>query len=301
MPCPVRIVSYSMPLFSPHATTALDAAYAAAEIHRAWFGKLERIEYKGRHDPVTVADREAEAAIAAILRRAFPEHALLGEETGRQGHGAHTWLIDPLDGTYNYAHAIPWFAVSIALEHGGRPIVGVILHTMFEEVYVAEAGRGAFASRLRDLPPAPPAWEALSWQPLRVTRISRLDEATLATGFPHNVAETGINLDHFSNFLRAAARTRAMGSAALALAAVALGQTEGYWEIGPSAWDFAAGALIVEEAGGRVSDLRGRALDAYGRQILATNGLIHGQAQAVLARGRSGLEGDGRDGAFVPP
>ena len=291
MPRPVRIVSYSMPRFSPHATTALNGAHAAAEVHRAWFGRLERIEYKSRHDPVTVADREAEAAIAGILRRAFPEHALLGEETGRQGESAHTWLIDPLDGTYNYAHAIPWFAVSIALEHGGRPIVGVILHTMFEEVYVAEAGRGAFAARLRDLPPEPPAWDTLpGWRPLHVTRLSRLDEATLATGFPHNVAETGINLDHFSNFLRAAARTRAMGSAALALAAVALGQTEGYWEIGPSAWDFAAGALIVEEAGGRVTDLRGRTLDTYGRQILATNGLIHDQAQAVLARGRSGLE-----------
>ena len=287
----VRIVSYSMPLLSPHATTALNAAYAAAEIHRAWFGRLARIEYKGRNDPVTVADREAEAAIAGILREAFPEHALLGEETGQQGEGPYTWLIDPLDGTYNYAHSIPWFAVSIALEHGGRPIVGVVLHTMFEEVYVAEAGRGAFAARLRDLPPEPPAWDALScWRPLRVTRTSRLDEATLGTGFPHDVSETGINLDHFSNFIRAAARTRAMGSAALALVAVALGQTEGYWEIGPTAWDFAAGALIVEEAGGRVTDLRGRALDTYGRQILATNGLIHDQAQTVLARGRSGLQ-----------
>ena len=124
----VRIVSYSMPLLSPHATTALNAAYAAAEIHRAWFGRLARIEYKGRNDPVTVADREAEAAIAGILREAFPEHALLGEETGQQGEGPYTWLIDPLDGTYNYAHSIPWFAVSIALEHGGRPIVGVCIY-----------------------------------------------------------------------------------------------------------------------------------------------------------------------------
>jgi myo-inositol-1(or 4)-monophosphatase len=279
-----------MPAFSPYATTALNAASAAAEIHRAWFGRLVRVEYKGRNDPVTVADRDAEAAIVSILRDAFSGHAFLGEETGRHGEAPYTWLIDPLDGTYNYARAIPWFAASIALEHAGRPIAGVILHTMLEEVYVAEAGRGAFAAGLRDLPPGPPAWGDLErWRPLHVTQTSRLDEATLGTGFPHDVSETGVNLDHFANLVRAAARTRAMGSAALALAAVALGQTEGYWEIGPTAWDFAAGALIVEEAGGRVSDLGGRRLDTYGRQILATNGFIHDQVCTVLARGRSGL------------
>lgn len=279
-----------MPALSPFAVAALRAAHAAGEIHRASFRKGIRVDYKGRNDPVTEADRAAEVAAVEILRSAFPDHGFLGEEGGRQGKGPYTWLIDPLDGTFNYAHAIPWFAVSIALEHGGRPIVGVILNTMFGEVYAAEAGRGAFAAMVSELPTRPLAWGDLArWRRLRVPETARLDQATLSTGFPNDVPETRVNLDHFPNLLLSAARIRLMGSAALNLVAIALGQTEGYWEIGPHAWDFAAGALLVEEAGGRVTDLRGRGLDLHGRQILATNGLIHDQVVTVLARGHSGL------------
>ena len=275
---------------SPYTVAALRAAHAAGEIHRASFGKGIRIDYKGRNDPVTAADRAAEAAAIDILGSAFPDHAFLAEEGGRRGTGPATWLIDPLDGTFNYAHAIPWFAVSIALEREGRPVVGVILNTMYGEVYAAEAGQGAFAAALSGLPPRPEAWGDLAgWRRLRVSPTARLDQATLTTGFPHNVAETRVNLDHFTNLVTGAARIRLMGSAALNLAAVALGQTEGYWEVGPSAWDFAAGALIVVEAGGRATDLRGRPLDLYSRQMLATNGLIHDQVVAVLAAGHSGL------------
>ena len=280
-----------MPGFSAFTSAALRAAHAAGKIHRTAFRTGIRVDYKGRNDPVTEADRASERAIVEILQSAFPTHGLLGEEGGRRGGGAYTWLIDPLDGTFNYAHAIPWFAVSIALEHDARPIVGVILHTMFGEVYAAEAGRGAFAAEVDGLPADPSAWGDLScWRRLRVPDTARLDQATLSTGFPHDVAETRVNLDHFSNLLVSAARIRAMGSAALSLAAIALGQTEGYWEIGPNAWDVAAGALLVEEAGGRVTDLRGRRPDLYGRQILATNGPIHDAVVAVLARGGSGLD-----------
>ena len=280
-----------MSAFSPFVLAALRAARAAGEIQRALLGRLTRIEYKSRHNPVTEADRASEDAIVQVLRETFPDHAFLGEEGGRRGEAAYTWVIDPLDGTYNYAHAIPWFAVSIALEHQGRLLAGVILHPALGEVYAAERGRGAFAAATADV--SGDAGDLSVWRPIRVSGTMRLDEATLSTGFPASVAETRTNLDHFTNLLQASAKIRNMGSAALSLAAVALGQMEGYWEIGPHAWDLAAGSLLVEEAGGRVSDLRGRPLNWYGGQILATNAGIHDQVVAVLARGRSGLSPQG--------
>ncbi len=279
-----------MPAFSPYVLAALQAAHAAGEIQRSLLGRLSRIEYKSRHNPVTEADRASEDAIVQILREAFPDHAFLGEEGGRRGEAPHTWLIDPLDGTYNYAHAIPWFAVSIALAHRGLLLAGVILNPVVQEVYAAERGRGAYVASTRDLPAETADWGALSsWRPIAVSGTRRLDDATLSTGFPPTVAESRINVDHFTNMLMAAARIRAMGSAALSLAAVAVGQMEGYWEIGPEVWDLAAGALLVEEAGGRLTDLRGRPLDLYGHQIVATNRALHDQVVSVLARGRSGL------------
>ena len=281
-----------MALLSPFTMAALRAAVAAGEVHRAFFGKLARVDYKGRNDPVTEADRAAEAAIVRTIQQAYPDHGFIGEEGGRQGEeGPYTWLVDPLDGTFNYARAIPHFASSIALEHEGRLIVGVIVHTILGEAYVAEAGRGAYAATLRSPPAGISGLEDLSqWRRLRVRSTARLDQATLSTGFPGNVAETRLNLDHFTNLLLAAAKIRAMGSAALSLAAIALGQIEGFWELTTNAWDFAAGALLVEEAGGRVSDLRGRRLDLSSDQILATNGPIHDEVVSVLARGRSGLD-----------
>jgi myo-inositol-1(or 4)-monophosphatase len=279
-----------MPAFSPYVLAALRAAHAAGEIQRSLLGRLSRIDYKSPRNPVTEADRASEDAIVQILREAFPDHAFLGEEGGRRGEAPHTWLIDPLDGTYNYAHAIPWFAVSIALAHRGLLLAGVILNPVLHEVYTAERGRGAYAASTKDLPAETGDWGDLSyWRPVAVSGTRRLDDATLSTGFPPTVAESRINVDHFTNMLMAAARIRAMGSAALSLAAVAVGQIEGYWEIGPEVWDLAAGALLVEEAGGRVTDLRGRPLDLYGHQIVATNRALHDPVVSVLARGRSGL------------
>jgi len=280
-----------MPVLSPYSLTALRAASAAAEIHRASFGQVTRVDYKGRHDVVTDADRAAEAAIIATIREAYPDHGVLAEESGRQGGGPYTWFIDPLDGTFNYARAIPWFAVSIALEHEGSTVAGVVFHSMLGEAYVADKSRGAWAAALRDLPASPSRWEDPSlWRRLRVRPTRRLDEAMLSTGFPSSVWETQLNLDHFKNLVLRAAKVRAFGSAALCLAAIALGQLDGYWELGPSAWDFAAGALLVQEAGGRATDFRGRPLNLHGRQILATNGPIHDEVLAVLATGRSGLD-----------
>jgi myo-inositol-1(or 4)-monophosphatase len=261
-------------------------------VHRRFFRRLERVDYKGRNNPVTEADRAAEAAVVSILSGAYPSYAVLAEEGGQRGQAAQTWLVDPLDGTANYARGIPWFCVSIALREDAAGIVlGVILNPILGEVYAAERGRGAFAASIADLGPDPAAWLNLSrWRQLRVSRISALPEAGFATGFPHDVTETRINIDHFVNVRLETAVVRALGSAALALAQVAAGHLEGYWEIGPKAWDFAAGMLMVAEAGGRVSDLRGRPLPGPDAgQLLATNGAIHDAVVAVFARGRSGI------------
>lgn len=281
------------PSFSPYVQHAIQAALAAGKIQRDLFGRPTRIEYKGPHDEVTEGDRASEEAIVGILSNAFPTHAFLGEEGGQRGTGAYTWLIDPLDGTHNFARAIPWFAVSIALRHDDRIIAGVILNTMFGEVYAAQRGGLAWAAMIPAAPvdaaeETPPS----AWRRITVSPAERIENATLATGFPRDVAETRGNLDHFANVRVAADAVRAIGSAALSLAAVGAGQIEGYWEIGPKAWDFAAGALLVEEAGGRVTDLRGRPLRTLGGQLLATNGRVHDAVVAVLAKGTSGLAGD---------
>jgi myo-inositol-1(or 4)-monophosphatase len=278
----------TMPNFSPYVLAGLRAARAAGEIQRRLFGHLTSIDYKARNDPVTEADRRSEETIIEILHETFPDHAFLAEEGGRRGESAFTWVIDPLDGTTNYIHGIPWFAVSIALVHEARSVAGIVLDTIRGEVYAADAGGGAYAATFgsdgKDWGDPSP------WHRASVSETRRLDRAVLSTGFPQSVAETHLNVDHFGNLLMAAAKTRNLGSAALALAAVALGRTDGYWEIGPKAWDFAGGAILVEEAGGRVSDLRGRPLRSYGGQILATNGLIHDQMVAVLAKGHSSLD-----------
>ncbi|HLW48377.1 MAG TPA: inositol monophosphatase family protein [bacterium] len=277
---------------SPTAATALRAAHAAADVHRRFFRRLDRVDYKGRNNPVTEADRAAEAAILRVLSDSYPSYAVLAEESGQHGRAPQTWLVDPLDGTSNYARGIPWFCVSIGLRDDAAGMVtGVILNPILGEVYAAERGRGAFAASLGQLPPDPGRWADLSaWRRLKVSGISTLADAGFATGFPHDVTETRINIDHFVNIRLETAVVRALGSAALGLAQVAAGQLEGYWEIGPKAWDFAAGMLLVAEAGGRVSDLRGRPLAGPGEgQLLATNGVIHDAAVAVFARGRSGL------------
>jgi myo-inositol-1(or 4)-monophosphatase len=279
-------------VLSPTAAAALRAAHAAAEVHRRFFRRLDRVDYKSRNNPVTEADRAAEETIVGILSAAYPSYAILGEEGGQRGQAPQTWLVDPLDGTANYARGIPWFCVSIALhERESGLSLGVILHPIIGEVYAAERGRGAFAASLADLPADPSGWTDLGrWQRLHVSSVAALRDAGFATGFPSDVGETRVNLDHFVNIREAAAVVRSLGSAALGLAQVAAGHLEGYWEIGPKAWDFGAGMLMVTEAGGRISDLRGRPLAGPGAgQLLATNGLIHEAAVAVLARGRTGL------------
>ena len=280
-----------MPSLSSTAVTALRAAHAAADVQRRFFRRLERVDYKGPNNPVTEADRTAEETIVGILREAYPSDAILGEEGGLRRGGSRRWLVDPLDGTTNYARGIPWFAVSIALEEEQAGVaLGVILNPIIGEVYATERGRGAFGAALAALPADPAAWGDLTpWRRLHVSAISTLRDAGFVTGFPSDVGETRVNLDHFVDVRLEASTVRSIGSAALGLAQVAEGHLEGYWEIGPKAWDFGAGMLLVEEAGGRTSDLRGRPATPGAGQLVATNGVIHDALLAVLGRGRSGL------------
>lgn len=248
------------------------AARAGGGELRRMFGSKLTIEHKGIVDLVTDADRCAEAAIVAVLRNACPDHDILAEE-GDYGmtSALWRWVVDPLDGTTNYAHGFPWFAVSIGLEHCGSLVVGVVYQPMLEELYLAVRGQGA----------------SLNKHPIRVSRIAHLGHSLLATGFPYDRKDSQYNnYDHFTNFQQAAQACRRPGVASLDLACVAAGRFDGYWEMKLKPWDMAAGVLLVREAGGEVSDFSGGGFNLYGTQCLVSNGLIHDAMIDVLRRGR---------------
>ena len=247
--------------------TALAAAHAGGAVLREGFGKLHRYRLKtSRVDLVTDYDKRSEEAIIEAIRERFPEHGILSEERAPEEGNGYRWIIDPLDGTTNYAHNYPFFAVSIALEREGRLLLGVVYLPVFEELFFAERGRGA----------------TLNGEPIRVSRTPKLREALLATGFPYAIERIGLNLKLFERFIYRAQAVRRDGAAAPDLCYVACGRFDGFWELDLKVWDIAAGVLIVEEAGGRVSDFSGNELDLYGNEILASNGLIHEEMLEVL-------------------
>jgi myo-inositol-1(or 4)-monophosphatase len=241
---------------------AVEVARRAGDLLRAELRSPRRIAFKGAPtNLVTEMDARAEALIVDALRASFPDDAILAEERGSEpGRSGRRWIIDPLDGTTNYAHGVPIFAVSIALETKGRVAVGVVFDPNQDELFTAERGRGAYVNGRR----------------LAVSSASTLDESLLATGFPYNVRETADN--NFRQYTTFSLRTqgvRRMGSAVLYLAYVAAGRLDGYWELRLGAWDAAAGSLMVEEAGGRVTDLVGGPLDLDAPSLVASNGKIH--------------------------
>jgi len=250
---------------------AIQTAREAGHILTERMGRA-RVSNKGVIDLVTEADLAAESFIIERIQTHYPRHAVLAEESG----ATHTvergsewkWIVDPLDGTTNYAHGYPCFCVSIAVERAGEVVVGVIYDPVRDETFAAERGEGA----------------TLNGRRIRVSDVDELNRAMLCTGFPYNVRESGDFARHFTNFIMTAQAVRRDGSAALDLAYVACGRFDGFWEEGLRPWDVAAGVLLVEEAGGRVSRYDGQPFDIYTPPILASNGLIHEEMMRVLAR-----------------
>jgi myo-inositol-1(or 4)-monophosphatase len=242
----------------PMVNIAVRAARAAGNVITRHMDRLDtlQVEAKGRNDLVSEVDRLAEQEIVAVLRKAYPHHAILGEEGGASGNNEFEWVIDPLDGTTNFLHGIPHFAVSIGLRHNGRVEVGVIYDPVRQELYTANRGGGA----------------QLDGRRIRVSRRAEVDDALIGTGFPFRVSQ------HFDAYLRMfhaftgkVADMRRAGSAALDLAYVAAGRLDGYWEIGLGPWDMAAGLLMVQEAGGLVGDFMGGARHFETGNIVAAN------------------------------
>jgi myo-inositol-1(or 4)-monophosphatase len=248
---------------------AIEVARAAGRLLRRELPATRQIAYKGRStNLVTEMDTRAEALIVDRLRAEFPDDAVLAEESGRRpGRSGRRWIIDPLDGTTNYAHGIPIFAVSVALEVGGQTRLGVVYEPNQDELYVAERGGGA----------------VMNEAPIQVSSAVTLDESLLVTGFPYDIRErVDNNLREYGAFSVRARAVRRLGSAVIDFAYVASGRFDGYWELTLGPWDAAAGVLLVEEAGGRVSDLVGAPLDLDAPSVVATNGRIHGEILAIL-------------------
>ncbi len=221
-------------------------------------------------DLVTRADRMSEGIIVGFLRDRFPDHGILAEEGTLQEGEEYRWIVDPIDGTTNFTHGVPLFAVSIGLEYRGRLIAGVILHPPMDELFYADRGRGAFLRANG------------TDEPLAVSEIASVDEAVVATGLPYDIRDTGSNVPNISRLVRVAREVRILGAAALHLAYVAAGRIEAFWEPALNPWDLAAGALLVEEAGGRLSHMSGSPFRVDCRDVLATNGHVHEEMVQLL-------------------
>lgn len=251
---------------------ATEAALAGGAILLKYWGKLATVEEKGRSgDLVTIADKESEAAVIDIVRRHFPDHSILAEESGRVtvNQSECLWAIDPLDGTTNYAHQYPCFATSIGLLIDGIPQVGVIYDPIRNELFRAAKGLGATRNRV----------------PISVSSTKTLDRSLLVTGFAYDRRETSDNnYAEFCYLTHLTQGVRRSGAASLDLAHVADGRLDGYWERGLSPWDIAAGVILVTEAGGQVTAYDGSAFAIDTGRILATNRLIHSELSSALLR-----------------
>ena len=256
---------------------AREAVAAAAAHLRVAVGQPQRIEHKGAIDLVTETDRAVEALIGERLRRAFPDHLVVGEEASAGGPPARppadrwAWYLDPLDGTTNFAHGHPHFAVSLALARGAELQVALVADPLRDETFAAVRGGGA----------------TCNGAPIRVSTAATLEGALLATGTPYDRRERAdLYLGVIRDFMLRSQGIRRAGSAALDLCWVACGRVDAYWEWRLGPWDVAAGALIVREAGGVVSDFGGGAHDVFGTETLASNGRLHDAMLAVLAAHR---------------
>jgi len=248
---------------------AIDAAREAGSILRTEFDRPKKISYKGEVDIVTESDKRSEALIVGKLRSHFPQHAIVAEE-GSRGAAAgakYCWHVDPLDGTTNFAHSYPCFAVSIGLVEDGTPLIGVVLNPVSNEMFTAMRGQGACLDHKR----------------IHVSPIDKLATSLVSTGFPTHQRANNRNIYYYWDFTLRSHGVRRDGSAALDLCSVACGRFDGFWEFGLNSWDTAAGTLMVQEAGGTVTNLQGLPYHPGDASILASNGHIHAEMQKVAA------------------
>lgn len=247
---------------------AIDAAKKAGQIQTNYYGRSYSVEYKGESNPVTAVDKLCEEAIVQKILDAFPEHDILTEESPFNGKGSRwRWIIDPLDGTTNYLHGFPFFSVSIGLEMDGEIMLGAVHAPVFDELYYAKKGGGAFLNGSR----------------ISVSSTDELRKSFLGTGFPYDVRENVDSyLRYFRQFVSRSYSIRRPGSASIDLCYLAAGRFDGFWELKLHPWDVAAGSLIVREAGGKVTDFKGQPYSIYSEEILASNGLIHEQMLQVI-------------------
>ena len=260
-----------LPSPSEYTVVAIEAALKAGELLSKGFGTTFQIESKGlTHDIVTEYDKLSEKSIFSAIGSRFPKHTFLSEESGASGPPSDEvlWVIDPLDGTVNFAREIPFFSVSIAATQEGRLLSGVVYQPMTRELFIAEKGKGAYKNGKR----------------LHVSAIKKVQKAVMATGFPYNVSENPLHcIDRFAALLKLGVPIRRLGSAALDLCYVAAGHFDAFWEVGLNPWDIAAGKLIVEEAGGKVTHYDGSKHQLFPySSLLATNGLLHNDMVEML-------------------
>jgi myo-inositol-1(or 4)-monophosphatase len=258
--------------------TAIEAVVRAGDVMMAHFGQIVRVDKKGAIDLVTEVDVGVERMVRALIAERFPDHAVLGEELGgsAQVPPGPCWVFDPIDGTTNFAHGLPIFCASLALEVDGVAVLGAVFDPTRQELFTAERGGGAF----------------LNGRPIRVSGAETLVNALLVTGFPYDVhARVAEIVGLFGEFVGRARAVRRLGSAAIDLCYVAAGRMDAFWESDLKAWDIAAGALIVEEAGGRVTGMDSEAFTSRAGHLVASNGLLHDETLAVI---RSFRDGRGR-------
>jgi myo-inositol-1(or 4)-monophosphatase len=252
---------------------AIKTALEAGNYLKMNVGKIKQIEHKGGHatNLVTEIDKKSEEIIIGRIKQHYPSHDFLGEESGyAEISSEYRWIIDPLDGTTNYAHGLPIFSVTIGLEYKSEIILGVVYNPSLNELFTAEKGKGAWLNKKR----------------IEVSKTAKLIESLVVTGFPYTINENPEpEVTHFRNFIVESQAVRRLGSAALDLAYVACGRFDGFWEGTLNAWDMAAGVLLVTEAGGKWTDYQGKPSSVYNTQVLTTNGLIHNEMLGVLKKG----------------
>ena len=251
---------------------AIELARASGDVLKYYMSREKQVELKGRANLVTVADKESEALIISRIRERYPRHSILAEESGALGSsqpGEGKWIIDPLDGTTNFAHQYPFFCVSIAFEQAGQVVCGAVYDPWRDEMFSGARGLGSF----------------LNGQRMQVSDVDTLRGGLIMTGFPYGFRDKIRSvMAQFETFLIESQAVRRGGSAALDMCYTALGRVDGFWEVDLLPWDTAAGLVIVEEAGGRVTDFSGAPFSVYGKQLLVSNGRIHEEMVAVLGR-----------------